>query len=85
MLAGLILMFVGATIKAARIQLTGAPRRSSAFDLTEVTGKQNIDAPPPANAKGTLGVVEVELYRPLHRPGAHNHTCTTNRRPYHKV
>lgn len=49
--------------------LTAEPRSSDALDLTEVTGKKNIDGDgAPRNARGTLGIVEAELYGPSPSP-----------------
>jgi hypothetical protein len=50
--------------KVVRIQLTGDAKSSEALELTEVTGKQNIDEGKPRNGRGALGIVEAELYGP---------------------
>ncbi|QEL16403.1 sugar-binding domain-containing protein [Limnoglobus roseus] len=51
--------------KAVRIALTGSPKASNAFDMTEVTGAttNDGDAPTPAG-KGVLAIIELELYGP---------------------
>ena len=55
--------------KTVRIQTTGSPRPSKEFDLTEVTGKQSNDGDAlPANTKGTLGLVEAELFGLRNKP-----------------
>jgi beta-galactosidase len=50
--------------KVVCIQLTGDANSSDALELTEVTGKQNIDEGKPRSGRGALGIVEAELYGP---------------------
>ena len=66
------LTFAPVTGKSLKIELTGATSTKDAFGgIVEVTGKKDTatpdtGAPPPAaNAKGTLSIVEAEIYGPL--------------------
>ncbi|HSU66619.1 MAG TPA: DUF4982 domain-containing protein [Tepidisphaeraceae bacterium] len=48
-----------------RVQLWGDAQSSNELDLTEVTGKKNIDADAPKpNARGSLCIIEAELFGP---------------------
>jgi beta-galactosidase len=57
------LTFKPITGKTVRIELAGKSSASDALDLTEVTGKKNIDSPAKAGT-GELKIVEAELYAP---------------------
>jgi hypothetical protein len=60
------LAFPPVTGRSLKIELTGRPKDVDAFgQIIEVTGQKDTEAEGGRNDKGTLGIVEIEVYEPV--------------------